>query len=184
MNKAMNQTTVMVFYPDVETADKAVVALLSEDIPRESISIARLPESESVSEHSAEPSDAKLVEGTAGFGAVTGGLTGAAMALATIAVPGIGPIAAAGPLAALLTGVTGAAIGAGAGAVTATIAGILLDIGMDEETAAEAVRHLHGGEVVVAVSGTDGQLPKALDIMKQFSNRGMSSSITPHRSDN
>ncbi len=182
MNKAMNQTTVMVFYPDVETADKAVVALLSEDIPRESISIARLPES--VSEHSTEPSNANLMEGAAGFGAVTGGLTGAAMALVTIAVPGIGPIAAAGPLAALLSGMTGAAIGAGAGAVTATIAGVLLDIGMDAETATEAVRELHGGEVVVAVSGTDGQLPKALDIMKRFSNRGARTSVMPHKSDN
>jgi hypothetical protein len=182
MNKAMNQTTVMVFYPDVETADKAVVALLREDIPRESISVARLPES--VSDHSATPGDAKLVEGAAGFGAVTGGLTGAAMALVTVAVPGIGPIAAAGPLAALLSGVTGAAIGAGAGAVTATIAGVLLDMGMDEEMATEAVSKLHGGEVVVAVSGTDGLLPKALDIMKRFNNRGTGHSKTPQRSDN
>src|SRR6476619_7052539 len=79
-------------------------------------------------------------------GAVAGGALGGAAGLAAsllgLAIPGIGPILAAGPIAAAL-------VGAGAGAVAGGIVGALTDVGISEDDAqfyAESVRR--GGAVV------------------------------------
>jgi hypothetical protein len=75
-------------------------------------------------------------------GGALGGVAGLAVSLMGLAVPGIGPILAAGPIAAALAG-------AGAGAVAGGLIGGLTDMGVPEEHAtyyAEAVRR--GGALV------------------------------------
>jgi len=90
-----------------------------------------------------ESEDVSGSEG-AGFGAVVGALVG----LGAMAIPGIGPIIAAGPIAAALIG---AGVGAAAGAVTGGVTASLVDLGVDSETATyyeEGLRR--GGTLVVA----------------------------------
>src|SRR5206468_9674400 len=86
----------------------------------------------------------------AATGAVTGGVVGGAAGLAAslmgLAIPGIGPIIAAGPIVAALTG-------AGVGAVAGGLIGGLTDLGVSEEHAqyyAESVRR--GGALVTVPS--------------------------------
>ncbi len=82
------------------------------------------------------------------FGAVVGAVAGAALSLSTLAIPGIGPVIAGGPLAA---GLTGAVTGAVAGGATGGIIGALLNMGISNEDAqyyAEGIRR--GGTLVVA----------------------------------
>jgi hypothetical protein len=83
-------------------------------------------------------------------GAVIGGLTGLLIGVAALAIPGIGPVIAAGTVAATL----GAA--AGMGAVTGGLLGALTSLGISEEEAglyAEGVKR--GGVLVVVETELD-----------------------------
>jgi hypothetical protein len=84
----------------------------------------------------------------AGIGAVLGGAGGLLTGLGIMAIPGVGPVVAAGWLVATLTGAaTGAVLGGAAGGLI----GALTDAGVDEEDAhvyAEGVRR--GGTLVTA----------------------------------
>ena len=80
----------------------------------------------------------------AGFGAAIGGAAGLLASLGVLAIPGLGPVVAAGALAAT-------AVGAAAGAATGGIVGALVKAGVPEEEAhlhCEAVRQ--GGTMVSA----------------------------------
>src|SRR5215216_3754325 len=92
----------------------------------------------------------------AGAGAVGGGVLGGVLGLlvgvGALAIPGIGPVLAAGPLAAAL-GTAGAStlVGAGIGAAAGGVVGGLVGLGIPEEDAnmyAEGVRR--GGTLVTA----------------------------------
>lgn len=82
----------------------------------------------------------------AGIGAIIGGLGGVLMGFGLLAIPGVGPALAAGPI---LAGI----LGAGAGAVVGGLVGALVRSGVPEEAAghyAEAVRR--GGSLVSIVT--------------------------------
>ncbi|WP_227940302.1 general stress protein [Alkalihalobacillus deserti] len=80
----------------------------------------------------------------AGTGGVLGGIAGIIASVGLLAIPGIGVLAAAGPLA---TALTGAAIGAGGGGLV----GALTGAGIPEEHAKEYEDHLNKGHIVVLV---------------------------------
>jgi len=82
-------------------------------------------------------------------GAAIGGFAGAFLSLAALALPGIGPVLAAGPIAAVLSG-------AGVGAATGGIISALTHVGIPEQEAeswAQAVRE--GGTLVVVHARQD-----------------------------
>ena len=110
-------------------------------------------------------SDAASGAGTgAGIGAVVGGGAGLLAGLGAIAIPGIGPVVAAGWLAATLAG---AAAGAGVGAVSGGIIEAMTGAGVSTEDAhlyAEGVRR--GGTLVVA-RVDESQVSLAESIMRQ-----------------
>ncbi|KIL36448.1 low temperature-induced protein [Cohnella kolymensis] len=85
---------------------------------------------------------------TAAAGAATGGLLGGAAGLLAglglLAIPGVGPILAAGPIAATLTG---AAVGAGAGGIV----GGLIGLGIPEDEAREYGDYVDNGKILVMV---------------------------------
>ncbi|WP_164215742.1 general stress protein [Virgibacillus sp. YIM 98842] len=84
----------------------------------------------------------------AGIGAASGGVLGAlgglVVGLGLLTIPGIGQIAAAGPLAAALTG---AAVAAGGGGII----GALVGLGMPEEQAKQYESFLKNGKIIVLV---------------------------------
>jgi uncharacterized membrane protein len=92
-------------------------------------------------------------------GAVVGGGAGLAASLVGLAIPGIGPIIAAGPIVATLAG-------AGTGAVAGGLIGGLVDLGVpqgDAEYYAEAVRR---GGALVTVRADEVRAEEAADIMR------------------
>jgi heat induced stress protein YflT len=95
----------------------------------------------------------------AAAGGVLGGAAGLVVGLMGLAIPGIGPIVAAGPLAAALAG-------AGVGAVAGGLIGGLTSAGVPEDDAnyyAEAVRR---GAALVTVRADDSRAEEAARIMR------------------
>ena len=88
----------------------------------------------------------------AGLGAISGGalggIGGLIAGLGLLAIPGIGQIAAAGPIAATLTG---AGVGAGGGGIV----GALVGAGMPESDARQYENHLKDGKIIVIVEATE-----------------------------
>ncbi|SIS39879.1 general stress protein [Salimicrobium flavidum] len=84
----------------------------------------------------------------AASGGVLGGVSGLVVGLGLLAIPGIGQIAAAGPLASALTG---AGVGAGGGGLV----GALVGMGMPKEQAKQYEGHLKDGKIIVLVEASE-----------------------------
>jgi uncharacterized protein YjbJ (UPF0337 family) len=104
----------------------------------------------------------------AATGGAIGGLTGLLIGLGTIAIPGVGPVVAAGAAGtAIATALTGGAIGAAAGG----LAGALVGLGIPKERAEVYDGVLRQGGYLVILDGTQEELNQAHAIL-QNSNVG------------
>ena len=90
----------------------------------------------------------------AAAGAVTGGtiggLGGLLLGLGALAIPGVGPIVAAGPIAAAVTGAL-------AGGAVGGLAGALIDYGVPEVDAREYEERINAGDILVLVDDNDDE---------------------------
>lgn len=104
----------------------------------------------------------------AGFGAtggtVVGGLTGLLVGLGALAIPGVGPVIAAGSLA---TALGSAALGAGIGAATGGLLGALIGAGIPEEDANVYSEGIRRGGALVMAKVDDSLVDTALDVMER-----------------
>lgn len=109
-----------------------------------------------------EETGTKAPEGVAAgaaTGGVLGGVAGLLAGIGALAIPGIGPILAAGPIAAAFTG---AAVGAGAGGLV----GGLVGLGIPEEDARQYEEYVQSGKILLLVDSTD----RDTDVYEVFSN--------------
>jgi hypothetical protein len=90
------------------------------------------------------PDEVPVTHVTAGSGAIVGGLAGLVTGIAALAIPGIGPIVAAGPLAGALVGLVAGTLGGG-------LLGALLDAGLPEAQARAYAGRVAAGAVLVTV---------------------------------
>lgn len=106
----------------------------------------------------------KVPEGTsagAGTGAVIGGALGWLTGIGALAIPGIGPFIAAGPIVSLLAGI-------GAGSVIGGIAGALVGMGIPEYEAKRYEGRIKEGGILISVHCDDADWKKrAVDILRQ-----------------
>jgi hypothetical protein len=172
-------TTVIGLYDRLEDAQNAVSGLVSAGFPRENISIVAADTEGKfktyVGESSAEGGEG--VATGAGVGAAIGGLGGLLVGIGALAIPGIGPVLAAGPIASAL-------IGMGVGAVTGGLIGALVDAGVPEEQAnlyAEGVRR---GGTLVKVTTPEDRVDEANRIMDRFNPIDIDQRATTWRSEN
>jgi len=89
-------------------------------------------------------------------GAAVGGAAGLLASAGALAIPGIGPIVAAGPIAATLSG-----------AVTGGVAGGLIDWGIPEERGKYYEGKLKEGNVLAVIKTSDDKASQAEDILKK-----------------
>ncbi len=89
----------------------------------------------------------------AGAGGVVGGALGWLAGIGTLAIPGVGPFVAAGPIMAALSG---AAVGAAVGGV----GGLLIGLGMPEYEAKRYEGKIQGGNVLVSVHSENAEETK------------------------
>ncbi|RJQ11272.1 MAG: hypothetical protein C4551_01365 [Bacillota bacterium] len=90
------------------------------------------------------------------WGGGAGGAAGLLAGAGALAIPGIGPILAAGPLAALLTG-----------AVTGGLAGGLVDYGVPEARGREFEKKVKEGGILTVVHASDDKAGKVEDILRR-----------------
>ncbi|HXH84675.1 MAG TPA: hypothetical protein VNN07_17345 [Candidatus Tectomicrobia bacterium] len=93
-----------------------------------------------------------------GAGAALGGLGGLLVGLGALAIPGIGPVVAAGPIATALAG-------AGLGAVGGALVGALVQLGIPQEDAQRYAEGVRRGRVLVAVRAEDAEADRVADVL-------------------
>lgn len=96
-----------------------------------------------------------LSDGTA-WGGALGAIGGLLAGAGALAIPGVGPIIAAGPLAAALSG-----------AVAGGVAGGLMDLGVPEDRGREYEQELRQGRILAVVEASDDKADEAERIMKE-----------------
>ena len=100
----------------------------------------------------------------AGIGAALGGLGGVLAGIISFAVPVVGSVVAAGPIAAALAGGLG---GAGLGAAAGGLIGALTDLGIPEEEATHYQEQVGRGKTLVVVNTADDAFAeRAADILE------------------
>lgn len=166
----MAQQTITALYDDYDAASSAVAKLEAAGVPHGDISIVgsnaddrhkdRIPAPGSAT-HGETAESATTGAGTgATLGTVLGGAAGLLTGLGLLAIPGVGPVVAAGWLVAT---VTGAGIGAAAGGLAGGLTGAGLSE-TDAHTYSEGVRR--GGTLVTA-RVHDANAPKVMDILEE-----------------
>ncbi len=110
-----------------------------------------------VKDEKGEPSmeDQSLMEGTV-TGGVLGGVAGWLAGAGALLIPGIGPIVAAGPFAATLTGLVGGGL-----------AGGLVDYGIPEERGEYYEEKVRQGNILITLESSDDHVDQAASILRE-----------------
>jgi uncharacterized protein (TIGR02271 family) len=153
-------------YDRLEDAHRAVDTLVNEGFRRDDISLVASDEAGEYrryvkTEGGSEEDVAGGAAAGAGIGAVIGGLGGLLVGLGALAIPGIGPVLAAGPLVSALAG-------AGIGAAAGGLIGALADLGIPEEQAERYAEGVRRGGTLVVVSTNPEHANRAVEIMTRF----------------
>lgn len=151
--------SVIGLFDDFAQAQQVVQELADAGFRREDISLIRGNAKGDFTQTTASDTGAGAAAG-AGTGAVLGGIAGLLVGLGALAIPGVGPIIAAGPLAAALTG-------AGIGAAAGGLIGALTSLGVPEDQAQLYAEGIRQGGTLVAVTSPDNMLDRAVDIMNR-----------------
>ncbi len=159
---AGKNTAVFGIYRDRTSVENAVDVLRQEDFRNTDISVL-FPENQGTKDFAHEK-NTKAPEGAAtgaGSGAVIGGTLGWLTGIGALAIPGVGPFIAAGPIVAALAGV-------GVGGAIGGIAGALPGLGIPEYEAKKEILERTGaqdvsssGEANADFQKTDKPMPRA-----------------------
>lgn len=169
----MSSKNIAVFgiYATAATAEAAVDHLLAKGFSNSAISVL-LPDDETTRAFAHEK-NTKAPEGTTA-GAATGGLVGGALGLLAgigfLAIPGVGPLIAAGPIVAGLAGL-------GVGGAVGGLLGALVGMGIPEYEAKRYEGAVKGGGTLLSVHcDTSEQVDLAKEALKETGASDISSS--------
>jgi len=146
----MNDNLVSAVFDSQTEAERAVSQLRASGVSDSAISIIARDEGRTTTTDGSGEEAVKDVVGKTALGAGAGTLLG----IAALAIPGVGPLVAAGAIAsAAIPGaaITGAAVGAAAGG----LAGLLSDHGVDRSDADYYEQRVNNGGVFVSVNASD-----------------------------
>lgn len=157
--------TIVAMYDSVDEARDAVQDLQKTGFMADRISLVtcELPGGAMRTEHP-EGAGTRAAQGAGvggGIGAVLGGAAGLLVGLGTLAIPGVGPVVAAGPLLAALAG-------AGAGATAGGIVGALVGAGIPEREAQAYAEGVRRGGTLVSVNAPDTDADRAAMVMQRY----------------
>ncbi|MGI6604222.1 MAG: hypothetical protein GX062_03580 [Firmicutes bacterium] len=148
----MSKTVIGVF-SNQDGAQRAVEALRNSGFGTNEISILAR---ENKQGESTQMGASNNISGGVTTGGVLGGLAGLAAGAGALAIPGIGPLFAAGPIAGLLSG-----------AATGGIAGGLIDWGIPQERGRYFEGKVREGKILATVRAEDNRIDKAAQILRE-----------------
>jgi hypothetical protein len=158
---AGKNSAVFGIYGSGERAERAVETIISAGFPSKNISVL-LPDTRSTRDF-AHKKDTKAPEGTttgATAGGVIGGTLGVLAGVGALAIPGIGPFIAAGPIMAGLAGL-------GVGGAVGGIVGALIGMGIPEYEAKRYEGRVKGGGTLLSVHcDSSEEISRAKDLLK------------------
>jgi uncharacterized membrane protein len=154
-------TAVFAIFPTPTSAEAAVDRLVNAGFLDENVSV--LMADIDATRAFAHEKKTKAPEGTA-VGATTGGVVGGAVGLfagiGALAIPGVGPLIAAGPIIAALAGL-------GVGGAVGGLVGALIGLGIPEYEARRYEGRVKGGGVLLSVHcDTSDEVRVAKDLLK------------------
>jgi len=159
---AGKKTAVFGIYPGVPQAERAVDALIHDRFADTDVSVL-LPDNDSTRAFAHEK-NTKAPEGTttgAATGGVIGGTLGLLAGIGALAIPGVGPFIAAGPI-------MGALAGLGVGGTVGGLVGALVGMGIPEYEAKRYEGRVKEGGVLLSVHcDTSDEITRAKDILKR-----------------
>jgi hypothetical protein len=167
---ASKNTSVFGIYKDMTGTDRAVEALKTAGFSNNDIS-ALLPDKQGTKDFAHEK-NTKAPEGAttgAGTGALLGGSLGWLAGIGALAIPGLGPFIAAGPIMAALAGV-------GVGGAVGGLTGALIGMGIPEYEAKRYEGRVKDGGILLSVhSDTSEEIKSAKDILERTGAQDISS---------
>jgi uncharacterized protein (TIGR02271 family) len=157
--------TVVGLFDDRASAQNAVRELTAEGLRGDEVSIvSKKPDGKGVEVEYVEEDGHKQVEDMAkgaGTGAAIGGVAALLLSLTALTIPGIGPVLAAGPLAALIAG-------AGVGAAAGGLVSGLKRLGVEDDDANTYAEGLKRGGTLVTVNADDHHANLAVGVMRRL----------------
>ena len=165
-----DKIAVLGIYPNYSSVENAVDALKAAGFRNTDISVL-FPE-KVISKKFARKKGTKAPEGAvagAGTGAVVGGTLGWLVGIGALAIPGLGPFIAAGPLMAALAGV-------GVGGTVGGIAGALIGMGIPEHEAKRYEVRVKEGGILLSVHSDNAEWTKrAKEVLERTGAQDISS---------
>ncbi|MBE3587761.1 MAG: hypothetical protein IMW93_04240 [Thermoanaerobacteraceae bacterium] len=151
--------TVLGTFSSRESAERAVAELRNKGFDRDISIVAKegTVRTDRRNQYSAPTMGGDPVSDGTTTGGVLGGLAGLVAGAGALAIPGIGPIVAAGPIAGLLSG-----------AATGGIAGGLIDWGIPAERGRYYEEKVKQGNILVSVRCDDNKANDAAMVLRQF----------------
>lgn len=148
--------TVIGVFTSRDQAEKAVSDLRSKGFEKEISILAKDDHSYHGTDHNSVMSGGDSMSDGATTGGVIGGIAGLAIGAGALAIPGLGPIIAAGPIAGLLSG-----------AATGGIAGGLVDWGIPADRSKHYEEKVREGNIVAAIKTDDNKIDSAADLLRK-----------------
>jgi len=168
---AGKNTAAFGIYTNEATAETAVDQLLAAGFSNDDISVL-MSDVKGARDFAAEK-NTKAPEGTAagvGVGGVLGGALGLLAGIGALAIPGVGPLIAAGPIMATLAGL-------GVGGAVGGLVGALVGMGIPEYEAKRYEGRLKEGGILVSVHcETSEEVAKAKELLKTTGAQDIASS--------
>jgi hypothetical protein len=168
---AGKKTAVFGIYQNAKQAERTVDDLLAAGFSNDDISVL-LPDHDGTKDFAHDKST-KAPEGTTA-GVTTGGIIGGTLGLlagiGVLAIPGVGPFIAAGPIMSALAGL-------GVGGAVGGLIGALVGMGIPEYEAKRYEGHIKAGGILLSVHcDTSDKITHAKDLLKHTGAQDISSS--------
>jgi len=147
--------TVLSTFSNRDAAEKAVAELRQKGFGNDISIVAKDDQNRDKNQNTTMGGDS--ISDGATTGGVLGGLVGLAVGAGALAIPGIGPFIAAGPIAGLLSG-----------AATGGIAGGLVDWGIPQERSKFYEERVKQGSILVSIRTDENHINEAADTLRRF----------------
>ena len=140
--------TVVALFNTFNDAQQTVETVVNAGIDRADVSLIANDASGEYKVYTGDYREGDATASGAVGGAAVGGAIGLLAGLGALAIPGVGPVIAAGPLLSAL-------LGAGVGAATGGLAGALIDVGVSQEEAQYYVEGVRRGGTLLSVNTSE-----------------------------